>query len=72
MNRVGTHYKVKAASMPEVLDQTGQPVPGARVRKINFPSQAQTGPSGTECYISGPGEAEIEVSGQVISGVPLC
>lgn len=66
-------YKVNVgAGVPKVLDLSGQPVAGTRVRKITFPNESVTGPSGTVNYISGPGEAEIEVNGQVFPGVPLC
>ena len=49
-------YKVNVgAGVPQVFDLSGQPVAGARVRRITFPDESVTEPSGTKNYISGPG-----------------
>jgi hypothetical protein len=70
---VTMNYKVKiSAGVPVVVDSLQHVVPGARVKRIAFPSESQTGPNGTEHYISGPGAAEIEVNGHSHSQVPLC
>jgi hypothetical protein len=58
--------------VPQVLDLSGQPVRGARVRTISFPFESVMGPNGIVNYISGSGTAEIEVSGEAYSGVLLC
>jgi len=67
-------YEVKVGGKtPQVVDLNGQPVAGAKVRKIEFPGISVPGPGGiTTSYVSGPGHAAIEVNGQVITNVPLC
>ncbi len=70
-----TTYRVKisgAATIPVVVEANGDTVPNARVINISFPKGEQDTLGGKVYYISGPGQANIEVDGQKISGVPLC
>lgn len=68
-------YKVKISgenAIPVVVDATGNTVPNARVINISFPKGEQDRLNGKIYYISGPGQADIEVDGQKISDVSLC
>lgn len=66
-------YRVKVGpGIPEVVDETGNSVPNARVRRITFPSESETIVGVTKNYISGRGRAEIDVDGQEYRDVELC
>jgi hypothetical protein len=64
--------KVSGGTRPIVVDASGVPVADATVTRISFPEGSRDFNGKTTYYISGPGEAKIEVAGQVFSGVPLC
>jgi len=65
-------YEVKIIDgTPTVVDAQGQPVPGAHVTGLNFPSKKIDGPSGSIDHLSGPGRAEVLVGDEAIKDVPV-
>jgi hypothetical protein len=64
-------YRVQLVPIPTVIDASGNPVPGARVLRIHFPTGTLQTTNGPVSYLTGPGSAEIMIGTTVIANVPL-